>query len=156
MTRRPPTTSQLELDWQAPQPVTKFEERVVRAASVSGRMCRAMAAALHDTAQAGRPRKEIAQAMSDYLHETVSVPMLDAYVSEARETHTINLPRFVALVHATQDRRLLETVAEMFGWSVVPAKFVPLIKLAALREQEDALKRERMALIHNAKREGAL
>ena len=154
MNRRP--TQQLELDWQAPKPVLRFDEHVVREASISGRMCRAMSAALHDAALAGRPRKAIAEAMSLYLHETVSVQMLDAYVSEARETHTINLPRFVALVHATQDRRLLEAIAEMFGWSVVPAKFVPLIKLAALREQEDALKRERMALIHEAKREGAL
>ena len=150
-------TQQMELlEWQAPEPVSRFEERVVRAASIGGRMCRAMAAALHDAAQAGRSRKVIAQAMSDYLGEAVSVAMLDAYVSEARETHTINLPRFVALVHATGDRRLLEAIAEMFAWSVVPAKFVPLIRVAALREREDALKRERTALIHEAKREGAL
>lgn len=155
MANRPTPQPDL-LDWIPPEPVARFDEPLLRAASISGRMCKAMSQALHDAALRGLKRETVAKRMGDYLGETVSRNMVDAYVSEARESHVINLPRFVAMVHATQDRRLLEAVAGQFGWAVVPAKYVPLMKVAALREREYALKRERQHLISEAKRDGAL
>jgi hypothetical protein len=141
------------LDWQPPQTVTRFDERQVRAATIQGRVCLAVSQALGD---AGADRKAIAKKMSDYLGEDVTKNMLDAYASQARTDHTISMPRFIALIHATGDRRLLELVAEMFGWAVIPRKFLPLIELAAIREREDALREQRKAIARDARREGAL
>ncbi len=153
----PPRPTQLDLlDWTPPVSVARFEDRKVRAVSLYARLCRAMAASLHDAALKGKKRPAIAACMSAYLGEAVSVNMLDAYVSEARTDHTISLPRFVALIHATGDQRLLQLLAELFGWAVVPGSMVHLIEAAAIREQEDVLKRRRQELVSRAKREGAL
>ncbi len=141
------------LDWQPPQTTKRFEDRQVRAATIQGRVCLAVSQALGDC---GADRKAVAKKMSEFLGEHVTKNMLDAYASQARTDHTIGMPRFVALIHATGDRRLLELVAEMFGWAVIPRKFLPLIELAAIREREDALREQRKAITRDARREGAL
>jgi hypothetical protein len=141
------------LEWQPPAPTARFEERTVRAATIQGRVSMALSQAMTDCTL---DRAEIAKRMGDYLGEDVSKNMLDAYASQARETHSISLPRFVAFMHATGDRRLLEMLAEIFGWAVIPRKFLPLIELSAVREREDALRRRREALTRDARRDGAL
>jgi len=141
------------LDWTPPATTVRFDDHLVRAATIRAQVCRATAAALNDCK---RPREEIAQRMSDFLGERVSKAMLDAYASQAREDHALSLPRFVALLHVTQDRRLLELIAEMFGWSVVERRHLPLIELAALQEHIDDAKRNADALRRQAKRGGAL
>jgi hypothetical protein len=88
--------------------------------------------------------------------EEVSKNMLDAYASEAREEHVINVVRFIALIHATQDRRLLEIVAEMFGWTVIERRYLRLIDLASLQEQQDEFRRRADATRRQAKSEGLL
>lgn len=94
--------------------------------------------------------------MSGYLGEEVSQPMLDAYASVARDQHRISVTRFIALVHATGDRRLLELLAEPVGLAVIERKYLPLIELAAIREQEDELRKRRKALARRSRGEGAL
>lgn len=141
------------LAWQPPQPVARFPDDAVRASTLSGRVSRAVAAALRDC---GISREEIARRMSDYLGETVSQNMLDAYASQAREEHRISVPRFLALVHATGDRRLMEAMAELFGWTVIERRFLPLIELAQVREREDELRRQAEALRRQAKSGGLL
>lgn len=141
------------LDWTPPQPVKRFEEHTVRAATITARIAMAVSQAMQDCPL---DRFAIAQKMSDYLGEDVTKNMLDAYASQARENHVIPLPRFVALVHATGDRRLFELLAEMFNWAVIPRKFLPLIELAAVREKEDVLRRHREHLTRAARSEGAL
>jgi hypothetical protein len=94
--------------------------------------------------------------MSEFLGQPVSVNMLDAYASQARGQHNISAVRLVALLHATQDRRLLELVAEMFGWPVIERKFLKLIELASLQEREDALRRQRETLRREARSEGLI
>ena len=103
MNRRP--TQQLELDWQAPKPVLRFDEHVVRAASISGRMCRAMSAALHDAALAGRPRKAIAEkSWRDYGAIIVvkalddAAPLADAIAAEHLEIATDDPENFAQKV----------------------------------------------------------
>lgn len=140
------------LDWQPPEVVTRFEERHVRAATIQGRVCMAVAAALSDAAAAGQDRASIAKAMTDFLGEPVSKNMLDAYASQARAEHMINVPRFIALIQATQDRRLLELLAEMFGWAVIPREMLPLIRVAAIREREEELRDQRRALMREVGR----
>lgn len=141
------------LDWTPPQAALAFAPGDVRGATLSARISRAVSVALQD---AGVSRRTIAERMSAFLGEAVSLDMLNAYASAARETHRISLPRFLALVHATGDRRLLELLAEPLGWSVIERRFLPLIEIAAVREQEDELRRRREALARRARAEGAL
>ena len=120
------------LNWDPPEPAVRFEEAKVRGATLGARFCRAMAAALKEC---GAPREDVARRMGEYLGEEVSKPMLDAYVSEARETHTINIIRFAALVHATRDMRLLSLLPDLFGFAVVDERYVSLIRAARIREK---------------------
>lgn len=154
MAARTPAPAQLDLlDWTPPQAEIAFDHHDVRSASPAGRIARAVAVALRDC---GRPRTETAAAMSDYLGERVTPNMMDAYASVARTLHPISLVRFLALIHVTRDRRLLQMLAEPMGWAVVERRHLPLIAAARIREREDALKAERKALVRMAKREGAL
>jgi hypothetical protein len=147
-------TEQLSLlGWTEPQAEMAFDERDVRGASVAARTARAVSVALRDC---GRSRRQVAQQMSEYLGEDVSPAMIDAYASVAREAHRISLPRFLALLHVTGDRRLLQMLAQPMGWAVIERKHLVLIELAAAREQEDALRRRREALARRARTEGAL
>lgn len=141
------------LEWEPPQPVARFPEEQVRAASLAGRISRAVAAALADSDDC---RETIAARMSAFLGERVSPAMLDAYASQAREDHRISVPRFVALLHATRDRRLLELLAEPMGWAVIERRHLPMIEVAAIREREDELRRHREHLMRQARTGGAL
>lgn len=150
----PPTRPDAQLDllaWQAPRPVVRFEPARVRAASLDGQIARAVAEALRDAAAAGTPREEIARRMGDILGERISKTMLDAYASQAREEHRISLSRFLALMQATGDRRLLELLAEPMGWAVIDRADLALIELGALREHADEVARRMKALQQQAK-----
>lgn len=144
------------LSWVPPEPVVRFAEERVRASTLSGRISRAVAEGLKDSAAGGVDRGEVARRMSSFLGEEVSLNMVNAYASQAREDHVISLPRFLALLHATQDRRLLELLLEPFGWSVIERKFLPLIELAAVQEQQNELRRHADALRHKARSRGGL
>lgn len=141
------------LSWSPAQAEIGFDPQDVRSATLAGRISRAVAVAL---GECRRPRKDVARAMSDYLGERVSPAMVDAYAAVSRTLHHISLPRFAALLHVTRDRRLLQMLADPMGWAVVEKRHLPLIAAAQIREQEDALRRERKALVRQAKREGAL
>ena len=157
MPPRRPNPGQLDLlAWQAPEPVAAFDPQRVKAASLKGLICRAVSEALGDAADREIPREEVARRMGDYLGEKVSLPMLNAYASQAREEHTISLPRFIALLHATGDRRLLQMVAAPFNWAVVERKQLAMIELAAAQEHEDEARRITRELRARARAEGAL
>jgi hypothetical protein len=141
------------LNWQPPAPVKRFDDDKVRAGSVAGRVCRAVSLSLKES---GVDRSLIAERMSEFLGEEVSKNMLDAYSSQAREEHVINVVRFIALIHATRDRRLLEMVAEMFGWAVIERRYLKLIELASLNEHRDELRQRADAARRQAKSEGLL
>ena len=153
MARRPTFPQPDLLDWKPPVAVEAFEERRVRAASFSAKISLAVSEALKDCAFS---RDEIAAEMSAFLGEDVSKAMLDAYASQAREDHRINVVRFLALVHATHDKRLLELLAGMFGWAVVDRKYLPLIELAAIRERADELDSQAAVLRRQARMNGVL
>lgn len=140
MTRRArdPYTKDL-LAWEPPQPVVKFPADQVRAASLDQRLCKAMSLALKESAWS---RETIASRMSEFLGERISLAMVNAYVSPARGTHQINVVRFAALIHVTQDRRLLELLAELFGWSVVDERYADAIKEVELAEKAEEIGRQ--------------
>lgn len=135
--RRDTRTMEL-LSWQPVEPSVRFDEHQVRGATLNARVCRAMAVALDDC---DASRDEIALRMGEYLGTKVSKPMLDAYTSEARGTHTINIVRFAALVHATRDWRLLSLLPELFGFAVVDERYVALIRSVQIREKAAELDR---------------
>ncbi|HQU16664.1 MAG TPA: hypothetical protein PLO69_11255 [Gammaproteobacteria bacterium] len=131
----------------------RFDEEKVRAATLPARICKAISAAL---TEAGDSREHIAARMSDFLGEKVSVNMLNAYASQARDHHAIGLQRFIALVHATRDRRLLELLAEQFDWAVIERKHLPMIELAMVQERQEELRHRAATLRQKAKVRGAL
>lgn len=139
------------LSWQPPETVVAFPQQDVRAASITGMIARGIAASLKACSSS---RDEIAEQMGAYLGRPVSKAVLDAYASQAREEHNISLPRFMALMHATKDRRLAEMLVQPFGWAVIERRHVPLVEVALLREREDALKRRRDALMRASRMKG--
>lgn len=141
------------LDWTPPEAVAAFAPAQVRGATLAARIARAVAVAL---TECKLPRAEVAARMGAWLDEPVSTNMLNAYASVARDQHTIGLPRFLALVHATGDRRLLELFAEMFGWAVIERRHLPLIEMAAVQDRMEDLQRQKDALRRQAKAGGAL
>lgn len=141
------------LGWAPSEPVVAFEAHTVRAASLAASISKAVSQSLKDC---GRSRDEVAAAMSAYLDEPVSDHMLNAYASEARSEHIINVVRFVALIEATQDRRLLEFVAEQFGWTVIERRYLPAIELAERLEKRAEMDREIEANRRQLKRGGVL
>jgi hypothetical protein len=61
----------------------------------------AMSRALDEARENGLDRYEVAARMSKILGHEVSKGMIDAYTSQARDTHTISAVRFKAFVRAT-------------------------------------------------------
>lgn len=140
MSRRPRHPDQLDLlGWAPSEPVVAYDPRTVRAASLAASMSKAVSQSLKSC---GRSREQVAERMSAYLDEQVSKTMLDAYASEARDEHIINIVRFIALVEATNDRRLLEFIAELFGWAVIERRYLPAIELAERLERRAEMDRE--------------
>lgn len=147
--RRDPYTADL-LTWQPQDPVDRFDEREVRAATLAAQLCKAMKLALEET-ELSRP--DVAKAMSEFLGREVPVNSLNAYTSEARADHVINVVRFTALIAATKDRRLLELIAEQFGWVVIDAKYLDVIEEFELAEKRDEID-ARLQQLKRAQRRG--
>lgn len=139
------------LAWVAPQPVKAFAPERVRAASLAATLSRGVSEALK-----GRSREHVAQEMSAYLGAPVPANILDKYASEAAEEHVINVVRFVALIHATRSRELLQLIAEPFGWAVVEQRHLDAIELAAAIEERERLNAEIDATRKRLKSNGGL
>lgn len=141
------------LDWVPPETVRAFPAEQVRGATLAARIARAVSVALGESKRA---RAAIAADMSAWLGERVTENMLNAYASPARDQHGISLPRFLALVHATNDRRLLEMLAEPMDWAVIERKHLPMIDLALARERKDEMDRTVDAIRRRARSAGGL
>lgn len=128
-------------DWQPEEPVRRFDEVEVRAASMRGRVAKAVSATLKAAAAEGRNREAVAATMSEWLGEKVSAAMLNAYASEQREDHSISVVRLAALLLATGDVRLLQMLAEVTGHAVVEARFLPWIEVGQIADRKAELDR---------------
>ena len=137
--RRSPREQLDLLDWQPSSPIVAFAPERVRAASLAKTLSKAVSEALKSH---GGSRADVARKMSDYLDEAVGENMLNAYSSEARDEHIINVVRFIGLIHVTRDRRLLELIAALFDWAVIERRHLPAIELAELMESRAELDRE--------------
>jgi hypothetical protein len=150
------TSAQADLlDWTPPEVTQAFRPERVRGATLEARIKRAISETLRDADSRNLHREEIARRMSDYLGERVSVNMLNAYASVARTEHSIGLPRALALVAVTEDRRLLEMLAAECGWAVIERRHLPLIELAAVSEAEERLAKHKRSLRRQARSGGA-
>jgi len=138
--KKTPGTMDLFTDWAPPAVNASFPPTKIKGADISSQVCRALKMALEDCQLS---RDEIAEIMSAYLGETVSKTMIDAYVSQAKEAHTINLPRFAAFVHATGDMRLLSLLPDLFGHAVIPEKYISAVNEAITTDQIETLQKKK-------------
>lgn len=148
MTRRDTRTLDL-LAWEPPALEQRFTFDDVRAATLDAAIAKGISLAMADS---GKTRDEIAEEMSRFLGQTVSKNMLDAYASEARETHKINVPRYLALVHATGDQRLLSLLADQFGLAVVERRYLKIVEATMVAERSEELADEARRLRREAGR----
>lgn len=129
--------------------VARFAEEVVRAATFAAKVSKAVSQILQDAKdQEEDPlnRDEIALGMSEYLGEEITVNMLNAYASLARETHSIPMVRALALMHVTKDYRLLQLIAEEMGLAVIPRQYESTVREAILAESIEEQMAELKAL----------
>jgi hypothetical protein len=152
MRRRATVDEQLSLlDWEPPQAVTRFEERVIRGSTFEGRLARAIAVSLESC---GRSRYEIADRMSTIIGRSISVNILNAYSSPQRESHQISVPRFHALAEATGDVRLIQFIAEPHGLVAVDKSYIKMIELAAIEERRREMAARAQMLRREVRRGG--
>lgn len=82
-----------------------------------------------------RSRDEVAGALSALLDERVSVDMLNAYASEARDQHSIPLHRALALIAVTDRHDLLDTLVRRIGAALLVGDELRLARLGHLKAQ---------------------
>lgn len=128
------------LGWEPPKIVQRFDEVDVRSSSLRGGISKAVATCLRECEM---DRERIAHEMSQYLGEAVSVGTLNAYASEADESHTIPFIRLIALVKITGDIRPLQLGADEFGSIVVDDDYLVWVEMgqtnAKMKELEDQM-----------------
>jgi len=143
MPRRARDTATIDLfaDYEPPVVAARYDDDApVQASSVDQTIARAVSVTLKED---GRPRAEIAEAMSAYLGAECSENMLNAYASAARDSHRISLERAVALVAVTGDARLMGELLEPLGHAIIPDRYLDAIDEALAAEQEEAWARRR-------------
>lgn len=141
------------LAWEPKEPEKRFDDDQIKAHSLAARIARSISTALEESAF---DRATIAERMSVYLNAEVTVNMLNAYTSQAREDHNISALRFIALVYATQDWRLLQILSDPFPVSVVDNRYIDVIRMAQIREKKEQLEKQEKALKMKNKAEGLI
>jgi hypothetical protein len=137
------------LSWQPPEVTPAVDPQQVRAETLRGRVARAVALVLREC-ELGRD--EIAARMSEFLHEPVSLQMLNAYASQAREEHTISAIRLAALAHATGDARALAVLVAGTEWAIVERLHLPAIQAQIMADGARRLERRARELREDARR----
>jgi len=100
------------------------------------RIAQAIARALKESPLS---RAQIAANMSEMLGEDVSVHMLNAYSSPAREEHRISLVRFKALARVTASVWLWEAAVAGDGLTLLQGEEALLAQIGAVQQQKKAL-----------------
>ncbi len=139
--RTPAYDDQLALGFEPPAPAAAH-------ADLAG-LDRVVASAVgHILKGDPRTRFEVAAAVSELLDEDVSKAMLDAYASEARDSHNISGARLLALVAATHRYDVLDRLIRPIGCTLLVGEEVYAAELghieaqiAALKERQSTLKR---------------
>lgn len=153
MTKRCPNTPDL-LDW-APPPgraiVPVFSTEVTRAGSLYARLILGMNAAIDES---GKDRPVIVRDMAEFLGQAVTEHGLNAALSQARTDHVINVLRYTAIAHATQDPRLISLLADPLDHVVVHRRYLPWIEVGMWSEAGDEADRRRKQALRAARAGG--
>lgn len=91
-------------------------------------------------------REQVAARMTQLIGSKVSVAMLNAYTSEARETHNVSLERAIAFDHATESYALLELHARKCNARALRGNDVLLAELGRIAEEKRELAERERAL----------
>lgn len=125
--------------WGA-EPVTiGYGDDVTGRGSLGNRIARLIGRAMRDAKDDGLGRAEIAEKMSVILARPIREASLDKWASEAAEEHRIPLDAFVALIESTGRHQLLGFLPSLFGFAVVPDRYVDMIELQQLQEHKEAV-----------------
>lgn len=108
----------------------------------NARIGQAMSRALRECAEMGIDRYEVALRMSQILGTDVSKGMIDAYTSQARESHTVSLARFKAFVRATGCLWLWNVVLDGEGLTLLQGDEALLAQAAHAEKRAAALMAE--------------
>lgn len=130
------------LDWEPPIPVVRHRPEMVRAQSLRGRLSRAVAVTLNEC---GHDRSEIAAEMGDLLGVTVTLNMLNAYASEARQSHAIPPERLWALCSVTEDWRPMDVMIDGSDLVIIERRYLGAVKEAMAQAEIERLERIRRA-----------
>ena len=113
----------------------------------NGQVALAMSQACREAAELrDLSRHCIAERMSRILGTEISKGMIDAYCSQARETHTISLARFKAFVRATGCTWLWSVVLDAEGLTLLQGAEAYLAQAALAEKRGRALLEEAKAL----------
>lgn len=93
-----------------------------------------------------RTRNLVAAGVSDLLDDEVSKQMLDAYCSEAKDTHNISFGRMLALVAETGRYDVLNGLLSRIGARLVVGEEVLTVELGHLEAQRQQIA-ERIATL---------
>ena len=143
--RRDPYTKDLYA-WEVEPVALGLSDEVAGHGPLQNRIARLVGRALREAKDVGRCRDDVARAMAEYLDRPIPAGSLDKWASEASVEHRIPLDAFVALIHATGQHELLAFVSGLFGFSVVPNRYVDLIELHQLEEHEREVAARKAAL----------
>ncbi|MFZ2470212.1 MAG: hypothetical protein WAW54_17625 [Parvibaculum sedimenti] len=139
MAKRPVNDRQMDLlSWERGEVIERFDERTVQAATLRSRIAKGVAVTLNES---DKSRREIAALMTEWLGEKVTENMLNAYASESRSEHSISYLRVLALVHATEDPRLLQVGAELISHSIINDRYLPWVEVGQLADKKDEIDR---------------
>ena len=132
--------------WEADPVTVGYGDDVAGRGSLGNRIARLVSRALRDAKDDGLARPDVAQRMGVYLGRPIALASLDKWASEAAEEHRIPLDAFVALIEVTGQHKLLGFLPTMFGFAVVPARYVAMIELQQLEDHEQEVAARKAAL----------
>lgn len=138
-------TLDLFRDYQPEEDVAaRIAPEITKGGTLNVQIARVVA---HACQQSGKTREKIAKEMSAYLDQTITVNMLDAYASPARENHKITLERFIALLDATDCYGLLAFICQFVGYVAVPERYADIIEIWRNDREIEERQRKRDALM---------
>ena len=126
--------------WQPPKVVVGYADEVSGSGELPNRIARLVSRALRDARKdRDLSRAEIARLLTNELGRKVTESTLEQWASEASVNHRIPLDAFVALVAASGATDLLGFIPGLFGFVVVPRRYMAVIELQLLEEHEREL-----------------
>lgn len=126
--------------WQAPRVAVGYGEEIAGGGELPNQIARLVSRALKDARKHRElSRSDIARALTIELGRNVSEGTLEQWASEASISHRIPLDAFIALVAATGEHDLLGFIPGLFGFAVVPRRYMAVIELQLIEEHEREL-----------------